>query len=43
MRWHFSKLKNAFAKCADISQKCKMLLQIALAFLKNAKCFCKMR
>jgi hypothetical protein len=21
MRWHFSKMKNGFAKCADVSQK----------------------
>jgi hypothetical protein len=21
MRWHFSKKKNGFAKCADVSQK----------------------
>ena len=21
MRWHFSKLKNDFAKCADVSQR----------------------
>jgi hypothetical protein len=35
MRRHFSKLKNAFAKCADISQKRKMALQNVLAFLKN--------
>ena len=43
MRWHFSKQKNAFAKCAGISQNRKMALQNALAFLKNEKWFCKMR
>jgi hypothetical protein len=35
MRWYFSKMKNAFAKCAGISQKRKMALQNALTFLKN--------
>ncbi|MBQ5694439.1 MAG: hypothetical protein IIV71_04175 [Bacteroidaceae bacterium] len=43
MRWHFSKLKNGFAKCAGISQNWKMALQNALAFLKTEKWLCKMR
>ena len=43
MRWHLTKLKNGFAKCADISQKRKMALQNALTFLKTEKRLCKMR